>query len=263
MAGRRAEDWRQRHRRALVGAATVIVALLTWQILGGRAGSVADLVASPTAVARATMALAASGELIHHGWVSLQELAAGFALAAVVGVALGVALGRSRLLRGLLDPVVMAFNVTPRFALLPLLVVWLGVGVASKVAVVFLGALFPIIVNTQAGAQHVDPLWVRATRALGARPLQVAVKVVLPATLPAVMTGLRLGLGRAVVGVIVAEMYVSLAGVGQLLMLYGNAGRTAELIALATLVALCGSLGVAGLRRLETRLSPWRRDLQT
>jgi NitT/TauT family transport system permease protein len=90
----------------------------------------------------------------------------------------------------------------------------------------------------------------------------VVVKVVLPATLPAVMTGLRLGLGRGVVGVIVAEMYVSLAGVGQLLQLYGNAGRTAELIALATLVALCGSAGVVGLRRLETRLSPWRRDLE-
>jgi NitT/TauT family transport system permease protein len=127
---------------------------------------------------------------------------------------------------------------------------------------VFLGAVFPIVVNTHAGARHVDALWVRATRAFGARPLQVVTKVVLPATLPAVMTGLRLGLGRAVVTVVVAEMYVSLAGVGQLLQLYGNAGRTAELIALATLVALCGTLGVAGLRRLERRLSPWRRDLE-
>jgi NitT/TauT family transport system permease protein len=249
-------------RRAAVAILTMVLALLVWQAVGRPGTLAADLVASPTAVAGALMELAASGELVRHGWVSIQELAAGFALAAVVGVALGVALGRSRRLRALLDPVVMAFHVTPRVALLPILVVWLGVGMASKVAAVFLGGLFPIVVNTQAGAQHVDLLWVRATRAFGARPLQVVTKVVLPATLPAVMIGLRLGLGRAVVTVIVAEMYVSLAGVGQLLQLYGNAGRTAELVALATLVAVCGMAGVAGLRRLETRLSPWRRDLE-
>jgi NitT/TauT family transport system permease protein len=172
-----------------------------------------------------------------------------------------VALGRSQILRGLLDPVVMAFHVMPRIALLPVLVLWLGVATASKVAAVFLGAVFPIVVNTQAGAQHVDLLWIRATRAFGARPVQVVTKVIVPATLPAVMTGLRLGFGRAVVTVIVAEMYVSLAGVGQLLQLYGNAGRTPELMALAFLVAAAGTAGVAGLRRLEKWLSPWRRGL--
>ena len=126
----------------------------------------------PLAVARAGILLVASGELVHHAWVSLQELAAGFALAAVVGVSVGVALGRSRILRGLLDPVVMAFHVTPRVALLPVLVLWLGVATASKVAAVFLGGVFPIIVNTQAGAQHVDELWIRAIRAFGARPFR-------------------------------------------------------------------------------------------
>lgn len=258
----RAEGLARRHRRVVIGTLAVGAGLLTWRAAASRGGLVRDLIASPETVARAAAALAVSGELGRHGWVSLQELALGFALAAAAGVGLGVALGSSRPLRGLLDPVVMAFHVTPRVALLPILVLWLGVGMASKVAAVFLGALFPIVVNTQAGVQQVDALWVRATRAFGARPAQVVVKVVLPATLPAVMTGLRLGLGRGVVGVIVAEMYVSLAGVGQLLQLYGNAGRTAELIALATLVALCGSAGVAGLRRLETRLSPWRRDLE-
>jgi NitT/TauT family transport system permease protein len=251
-----------RHRRLVVGTLAVGTGLIAWQAAGGRGGLVADLVASPATVVRATAALAASGELARHGWVSLQELLLGFALAAVAGVLLGLALGSSRRLRGLLDPVVMALHVTPRVALLPIIVLWLGVGMASKVAAVFLGALFPIVVNTEAGVRHVDQLWVRAIRAFGARRGEVAVKVVLPATLPAVMTGLRLGLGRGVVGVIVAEMYVSVAGVGQQLQLYGNAGRTAELIALATLVALCGSAGVGGLRWLETWLSPWRRDLE-
>jgi NitT/TauT family transport system permease protein len=251
----------RRRRRAWVSGLAIGAALAGWQLAGGRGGLMADLVASPLAVARAGWRLAASGELLHHAWVSFQELAAGFALAAAVGVSVGVALGRSRLLRGLLDPVVMAFQVTPRVALLPILVLWLGVATASKIAAVFLGGVFPIIVNTQAGAQHVDQLWIRATRAFGARPLQVVTKVIVPATLPAVMTGLRLGFGRAVVSVIVAEMYVSLAGVGQLLQLYGNAGRTPELIALAVAVAAAGTAGVAWLRRLETWLSPWRREL--
>jgi NitT/TauT family transport system permease protein len=252
---------RRRHRRAWVGALAIGAVVAGWGLVGGRGGLMADLVGSPLTVARASLLLVTSGELLHHSWVSLQELAAGFAMAAVVGVSVGVALGRSRILRGLLDPVVMAFHVMPRVALLPVLVLWLGVATASKVAAVFLAGVFPIIVNTQAGAQHVDRLWIRATRAFGARPLQVVTKVIIPATLPAVMTGLRLGFGRAVVTVIVAEMYVSLAGVGQLLQLYANAGRTPELMAIAIFVAAAGTAGVAGLRRLETWLSPWRRGL--
>ena len=258
----RAEGLVHRRRRAAIGMLAVAAGLLAWHGASTRGTLLAEMIASPASVARATLTLAASGELTRHAWVTLQELALGFAVAAVAGVGLGVALGGSRRLRGLLDPVVMALNVTPRVALLPIIVVWLGVGMASKVAAVFLGSLFPIVVNTQAGVQRVDARWVQATRAFGARPVQVLVKVVLPATLPAVMTGLRLGLGRGVIGVIVAEMYVSLAGVGQLLQLYANAGRTPELIALALLVALCGSAGVEGLRCLETRLSPWRRDLE-
>lgn len=252
----------RRHRRAIVGAAAVGLVLSAWQIAGSQAGQAAELLASPVAVGRAIVALAASGELVRHGLVTLRELAAGLSLAIVAGISLGVALGRSRVLRGLLDPVVMAFHVTPRVALLPLLVLWFGVGMSSKVAAVFLGALFPIVVNTQAGAQHVDYLWVRATEAFGGRPLDVVAKVVLPAALPAIMAGLRLALGRAVVTVIVAEMYVSLAGVGQLLQTFGNAGRTAELLALTTVVAGCGSAGVAVLHRLETRLAPWRVNLE-
>jgi NitT/TauT family transport system permease protein len=249
-------------RRALVATLAGAGALGVWQVLALGGGVSADVLSSPGAVLRAAAELVASGELARHGWLSLQELAAGFALAVVVGVSLGVALGRSRVLCGLLDPVVMAFHVTPRIALLPVLVLWVGIGVASKVAVVFLGAVFPITVNAQAGARQVEALWIRAIRAFGASPLQVVTKVVLPATLPAVMTGLRLGFGRAVVGVIVGEMYVSVGGVGHLLYLYGNAGRMAEMMALALMVTACGAAGVAALRRVEARLAPWRHDLE-
>lgn len=249
-------------RRVAVGALTAAGLLGAWEVAGSRRGPLAELVGSPLGVARAALQLGVSGELGRHGWVSLQELVAGFVLAVAVGMAAGVLLGRSRWARGLLDPVVMTLHVTPRIALLPIIVLWLGVGMASKVALAFLSAVFPIIVNTQAATQHVEATWLRVVRAFGARPVDVLLKVVLPAAVPAVMTGLRLGFGRAVVGVIVAEMYVSVAGVGQLLQLYGNAGRTAETMALAGMVAVCGGAGVAALRRLETWLCPWRRDLE-
>jgi NitT/TauT family transport system permease protein len=257
---RAAEPAAARRRRRRIGGVAVALALAAWQVAGSR-GHGPDLIATPTTVLAAGAALAASGELGRHVWVSLQELLGGFALATAAGVALGLAMGWSRPLGHLLDPVVMALHTAPRIALLPVLVVWLGVGIASKVAVVFLGAVFPILVTTAAGVRQVDALWVRAVRAFGARPSQVVATVVVPAALPAILTGLRLGLGRGLIGVIVGEMYVALAGVGQLLQLYGNAGRTPELIALATGVALTGSLAVAGLRGLERWLAPWREEL--
>jgi NitT/TauT family transport system permease protein len=194
--------------------------------------------------------------------VSLQELALGFALAVLVGVPLGVAMGRVPRLGHLLDPLVMVGHATPRVALLPVLVLWLGIGVVSKAAVAFLGAVFPVLVNTLAGVRQLDPLWERAVRAFGGRSVAVLAKVVLPGTLPAVMGGLRLGLGRALIGVIVGEMYVSVAGVGQLLAVYGNAGRTGELLALAGLVGLVSLAGVQACRVAEARLGPWRRGIE-
>jgi ABC-type nitrate/sulfonate/bicarbonate transport system permease component len=141
-------------------------------------------------------------------------------------------------------------------------VVWLGVGMASKVAAVFLGAIFPILVNTLAGIQQIDPLWVRATGSFGASRIQIMSKVLVPGALPAVMAGVRLGLGRGIIGVVVGEMYVSVAGVGQLIQAYGNAGRTAELMALVTAIAGFGLVCATALRWAEERVGPWRRDLE-
>jgi NitT/TauT family transport system permease protein len=217
-----------------------------------------QLIASPTQVAGATAAMLVSGELPRHVAISLQEFALGFAPAVGVGVLLGVLLGRSRRLRWLLDPPIMALYSTPRITLIPMLVIWFGIGMESKVVVVFLGAVFPILVNTQAGVRHVDPVWVRAARSLGAGPWAVLVKVLLPGALGPIITGIRLGVGRGLISVIVGEMYVSTGGVGQAIQAYGNAGRAAEVISLAVLVALFGYASVTGLGHLERRLTPWR-----
>ncbi len=242
--------------------ASVVLVLLGWQAAGTWGPADRGLGATPADVLRAGLGLLASGELPAHALVSFQELALGFVLAVLVGVPLGVAMGRVPRLGHLLDPLVMVGHATPRVALLPVLVLWLGIGVVSKAAVAFLGAVFPVLVNTLAGVRQLDPLWERAVRGFGGRSVAVLAKVVLPGTLPAVMGGLRLGLGRALIGVIVGEMYVSVAGVGQLLALYGNAGRTGELLALAGLVGLVSLAGVKACRVAEARLGPWRRGIE-
>jgi ABC-type nitrate/sulfonate/bicarbonate transport system permease component len=250
------------HRRALLGTTSVAVFLIVWQIVGSASATTADLISYPTQVVTTAAAMTASGELGSNALVSLQEFLYGFLPAIVVGIALGLAMGRYRRVRYLLDPLIMAFYTAPRIALIPLLVIWFGVGIESKVAVVFLGAIFPVIVNTMAGVDQVDPLWVRAVRSFGASDWQVLTKVMLPGALPAVMAGIRLGLGRAIIGVVVGEMYVAVAGVGRLVQVYSGAGRAAELVVLVVLIAAFGFACISALRLIEERIAPWRRELE-
>lgn len=251
-----------RRRPALVGTAAVTLFLVVWQLAGSSSAYTASLISSPTEIFAAGLPLAASGELASDAAVSLQELALGFIPAVAVGVVVGLAMAQVRRVRYLLDPLMIALYTAPRIALIPILVVWFGTGSASKVAVVFLGAVFPVLVNTMVGAQQVDPLWVRAVRAFGGSPLQVITKVVLPGTLPPIMAGIRLGLGRALISLIIGEMYVSIAGIGWSLRTYSDAGRTPELLFLVVLTAAFGFVCVTLLRWAEERIGPWRKEIE-
>ena len=235
---------------------------MAWEVAGSRTSVSRDLISHPTEVLSVGATMVASGELGHHALVSLQEFVYGFAPAVGLGLLIGLAVGQSRRFRYLCEPLLMALYTAPRIALIPVLVIWLGVGMASKVAAVFLGGLLPILVNTAAGVQQLDPLWVRAVRAYGATRLQLLVKVTLPGSLPAVMAGIRLGLGRAIIGLVVGEMYVSLAGIGRLVQDYGQAGRTAELVVLVSLIALFGFLLIQLVRRVEAWLGGWPREIE-
>ena len=156
------------------------------------------------------------------------------------GVPLGLLLGTFRHPALLLDPPIMAMYATPQLALLPIFVLWLGIGMSSKIAVVFLGASIPIIVNSMAGVRHVERSLVLAARSFCATRRDVFVKVILPASLPAVMIGIRLGLSRGVLGVVVAEMYVSQDGVGNQIMRLGSAFRVDRLLVYVLLVSTFG-----------------------
>lgn len=234
--------------------------LAIWQVVGSKDLVPSELISYPGQLLEVGASMAASGGLIPHFLVSLQELVYGFAPAVGVGILLGLLMGHSRRLRYLLDPLTMALYTTPRIALIPMLVLWFGVGMESKIAVVFLGGVFPVLVNTVAGVRQLDRSWIQAVRSFGATAPQVMTIVTLRGALPAIMTGIRLGLGRGILGVIVGEMYVSVAGVGQLIHLYGNAGRAAELMVLITFIAMFGVLCIAMLRRVEEWIGPWPRQ---
>jgi ABC-type nitrate/sulfonate/bicarbonate transport system permease component len=236
--------------------------VVLWQLAGSTNAVPADLISYPTQVLAAAMRMTASGELASNAAISLLEFGYGFLPALVLGVGLGLLMGLSRRLRYLLDPLIMALYTPPQFTLLPLLVIWFGIGLESKVAMVFLGALFPIVVNTSTGVQQVDPVLVRAVRAFGGSQLDVVRKVVVPSALPSMMAGIRLGIGRAIIGVVVGEMYVAVAGLGHLVQVYSSAARPAELIVLVMLFALFGLVAVNVARAIEERVGGWRQSLE-
>jgi NitT/TauT family transport system permease protein len=191
-------------------------------------------------------------------WVSLQEFAWGFLFAVLVGVGLGFLMARFKRVDRALGPTVWAIYAVPREAFIPLLLVWFGIGLNAKIAVVFLGAVFPLIANTYLGATSVDPVTVRAARAFCANGREMLAKVVLPSTLPYLIDGLRLGAGRGLIGVVVAEMYVSREGIGYLLMQAAQNFRTPQLIFEVLLVATVGILISQLLLYLERRFASWR-----
>lgn len=249
-------------QRFWIGGGAVLAFLLLWEIaMPLKLVTVAEI-SRPSLVVKAFFELTAAGEVFQQLVVSMKEFVLGFALAIAVGVPLGVLFGRWRILNLLFDPVLMALYTTPRLALMPLLVVWFGVGLGATVAVVFFGVVFPIMVNTAVGIREVDPMWVRAVRSFGGNEWDVFTKVLLPGSVPPIMTGIRLGVGRGLLGVVVSEMYAGTEGIGYQIDLYANTFRVTELIALIAIVSILGFILVNLVRLVENRVRQWGAEIE-
>jgi sulfonate transport system permease protein len=240
--------------RALISTLTAATFVAFWE-LAPRAG-----VVDPKFTSQPSRVIAAGWEIVrtsgfrHDVAVSLWEFVIGFSLAIAIGVPVGLLLGRSTALRYLLDPPIMAIYATPHLALLPIIVVWLGIGMQSKIAVAFVGAVIPIIVNTTAGVRGVERSWILAARSFCARGSDVFLKIILPGSLASVILGIRLGLSRAVLGVVVGEMYQSQAGLGNEVMRYGSEFRTDYLLFDVLLISLFALTATSAVRALEEKL---------
>lgn len=244
-------------QRALLGLASVLVFLVLWEFIG-RSGWVRPLfISSPSRIWEAALWLFAHG-LWQDILVSTGEFGIGMGLAIVTGLVLGVLFGWYPSLNAAFDPFVSALYSTPRVAFLPLLILWLGIGLASKVAVVFLGAVFPILVSTVAGVRAVDDDLLTAARAFGASDRQIFRTLALPSSVPFLVAGLQLGVGRGLVGVVVGEFLASQAGIGHMMNVAAATFQTDKTFVGILILAASGTLISAALKRLEHRFDRWR-----
>ena len=213
---------------------------------------------TPSQIAGTLWKMFATGSIWAPLGVSASGFAVGLGLAIVVGLPLGVLIGRSRTLNAMFDPFITAFNATPRLVFLPLVMLWFGLGLWSKVVIVFIGALFPILINTYEGVRNSDKLLINVVRSFGANEWDVARLVVVPNAMPYIIAGLRLAIGRAVLGVVVAEFFGSESGLG--VMMVQAAGRYQVDVVFSGLIifAVMSLAMTATVQVLENRLSRWR-----
>ena len=247
------------HEKQILGAAGVITFLTVWELVGNTFQLINPMfMSAPSLVWNAAVQLFSSGEIYNDLYVSGVELFWGYFLSAVVAVPFGISIGWYKKMSYIFDPFVNAMNATPRVALLPLVIIWLGIGILSKVGIIFLGAVFPILINTRDGVKTTPINLLTAARSFGASEWMIFKTVVLPSTIPFILTGLRLGLGRAIVGVMVGELYAATAGIGFMITVAGATFQTDKVFVGVLVFALAGMLGMELLTRVEARFNKWR-----
>ena len=240
------------HEKKILGTAAVIAFLTIWELVGNTFQLINPMfMSAPSLVWKAAVQLFSSGEIYNDLYVSGIELLWGYVLSAVVAVPFGISIGWYKKMSYIFDPFVNAMNATPRVALLPLVIIWLGIGILSKVGIIFLGAVFPILINTRDGVKTTPVNLLTAAKSFGASEWMVFKTVVLPSTIPFILTGLRLGLGRAIVGVMVGELYAATAGIGFMITVAGATFQTDKVFVGVLIFALTGMLGMELLTRVE------------
>ena len=248
------------HPRYFAGILSVAGGLLLWELISRVIVANALFLAAPSEIAVAIYNLAVTGQLWHHVGVSAAEFALGYVIASILGIALGLAMASSVTMKRALQPWVSGLYATPTIALAPLFILWFGIGIWSKVIVVISLVLFPVAINTEAGLRTTSERLIEMLRSFGATPRQIFFKVSLPSAVPFILAGLKLGIGRGLIGVVVAELFGSRAGLGRLISQSADAFNMPELFAGVVVLAVAGIVMTAGFGWLEKRLVPWTKD---
>jgi ABC-type nitrate/sulfonate/bicarbonate transport system permease component len=251
----------QRLEPAILGISGIVALLVAWEALPHihkMSEGTKLFFTTPSDIVGTLWKMFATGTI----WAPLSVSATGFALglgiAIVIALPLGVVIGRSTALNAMFDPFITAFNATPRLVFLPLVMLWFGLGLEAKVVIVVIGALFPLLINTYEGVRNADKLLINVVRSFGANEWAIARLVVVPNALPYIVSGLRLAIGRAILGVVVAEFFGSEEGVG--VMMVKAAGRYQVDVVFSGLIIFTAlSLIMTSLVKIiEDRLTRWR-----
>lgn len=253
---RRLPSWLSEQR--LIGVAAVVLVLVAWEVAALLRVKPKLIFPGPFDVIDAFKSLYEGGNLWIDMWTSAQELLLGLGLAVLLGLPLGLLIGWYKRVAWALNPFINFLYATPRIALTPLLIIWLGIGSSSKIAIVFLMAFFPVLINTAQGVQSLEQGAVRVARCFGASDLQLFRTVALPGTVPFIASGIRLAVGQALIGVFVAELSGAQHGVGMMMSTASQQFQTSQVFAGLFIFAASGIILTALLRRVENRFAAWR-----
>ena len=249
----------RRHRRQLINlgirVVSLAIALLLWEIAAWNVDPV--LFTSPTKVAMAAYKMVLSGELWTYLWPSLVVLAIGFSLAVAAGISIGLLLARFWVLDVALNVYITFLYSIPSVALVPLIVLWAGFDTMAKVIILFLFAFFPMVINTYQGVKSVDPKLLEVGRAFRCSEGQLWANIVLPASLPFIVTGLRLALGRGLIGMVLADLYTAISGIGYLIVRTASTYQVDKMFVPIVTLGLLGVTLTALLRLAEKKVAPW------
>jgi ABC-type nitrate/sulfonate/bicarbonate transport system permease component len=247
------------HEKQILGGLAIGVFLIIWELVGNVFQWINPMfMSSPSLIYKAAVQLFVSGEIYHDLYVSGIEFLGGYFLAVAVAIPLGIMVGWYKRMSYAFDPFINAMNATPRVALLPLVIIWLGIGIFSKVGIIFLGAVFSILINTRDGVKTTPVNLLNAARSFGASEGMVFKTVVVPSMMPFILTGLRLAVGRALVGVLVGELYAATAGIGFMITVAGATFQTDKVFVGVLIFAISGMIGMELLTKLEQRFDKWR-----
>jgi len=243
--------------RRIVASLTLLLFLSVWEYAAGRWVDPMFL-SSPSRVYVAAIDLVTTGELWPDLMVSAQSFIWGYLGAVAVAVPLGLIIGWNRRAQYMVQPFIDIMNAVPRITFLPILVLWFGIGIWSKIAVVFLGAVIPITIATYSGVRSNEARFVRVARSFGASSLKMFTSIILPGTVPFIFTGLKYGAGRALLGVVVGELYASTAGIGHMIAEAGNTLQTDVVFVGVLIFTITGLIINAALDRVERHFDRWR-----
>jgi len=245
--------------KKILGTISVGLFLIAWELVGNTLQLINPMfMSAPSLIWKATVQLFGSGEIWNDLRVSGIEFAWGYFLSVVVGVPFGIAIGWYKKFAYVCDPFVNAMNATPRVALLPLVIIWLGIGILSKVGIIFLGAVFPLLINTRDGVKTTPHNLLTAARSFGASEWQIFKSVVVPSTVPFIITGLRLAVGRALIGVMVGELYAATAGIGFMITVAGATFQTDKVFVGVLIFAISGMFATEVINKAERKFDKWR-----
>jgi NitT/TauT family transport system permease protein len=256
---RKIRTQRRSGRDRLVTAGTIVVLLVIWEIAARQVNPI--LAAPPSAVFKALVSMIGDGSMPQALLESGEPFITGYLLAIVVGVPLGLLIGRFRVVEAALGWLVIAGYAMPMIALIPVFMLWFGLGFAVKAAMVMTMTVFSIAINTWNGVQNVPRTTIEVGTAFSASQSRILRQIVIPSVIPSIMTGLRIGIGKAVVGIVIAEFFTALGGVGGVIVDAGHSFQpdrmfAAVVVLMLAAVALTGLIGI-----VERRLAPWNQSI--